>query len=224
MFEDGPYDWWSRHPIARRLLYAIAFLGRETRFRRRTVAELGLAPGDTVLDIGCGAGEDLGRLREAVGTEGAVVGVDASAGMVARARDRVWDEGWNNVHVVRGDAGRLPIEVPVDAVHAAMSLSAMPEQRAAVREAARILAPDGRLAVLDARPYPWGPLRVLNPLARWAFMSTTNWQPAQDVVATVREQFESVSVSSYCGGAIVVVRATEPSDLAHSTARSVDAH
>jgi phosphatidylethanolamine/phosphatidyl-N-methylethanolamine N-methyltransferase len=204
------YDWWSRHPLARRLLYAVAFLGREARFRRRTVAALDLHPGDTVVDIGCGAGEDLGRLREAVGPEGAVVGIDASAGMVARARDRVADAGWENVHVVRGDAGRLPLDGPIDAIHAAMSLSAMPDQRGAVREAARLLAPDGQLAVLDARPYPRGPLRLLNPLARAAFEATTDWQPEQDLVGIVREQLDSVAVSSYACGAIVVIRATEP--------------
>lgn len=210
MARGGPYDWWSRHPLARRLLYAVAFLGREARFRRRTVAALDLDPGDTVVDIGCGAGEDLGRLRDAVGPAGTVVGLDISAGMAERARDRVADAGWENAHVIRGDAGRLPLDGPIDAIHAAMSLSAMPDQRAAVREAARLLAPDGQLAVLDARPYPRGPLRLLNPLARAAFGTTTNWQPEQDLVALLRGHFESVAVASHCGGAIVVIRATEP--------------
>lgn len=181
-------------------------------------------PGDTAVGLGCGAGEDLGRLREAVGAEGAVVGVDVSAGMVTRARDRVRDAGWANAPVLRSDAGQLPIGGPVQAVHAAMSLSAMPDQRAVVREAARILATDGQLAVLDARPYPQWPLRALNPLARAAFGVTTNWHPEQDLVAIVREQFDSVSVASHFGGAIVVIRATGLSAPVHSSDRSVDAH
>lgn len=204
------YDWWSRHPLARRLLYAVAFLGRERRLRDRTIAALDLAPGDRVVDFGRGAGEDLARLRAAVGPEGVVVGVDASAGMVDRARDRVDRAGWDNVHVVRGDAARLPLDGPVDAVHAAMSLTAMPDQRGAVRAAKRVLTPDGRAAVLDARPYPRWPFRALNPLVRALFGAATNWQPDNDLVGGLREAFAVASVSAHFGGAIVVVRAERP--------------
>jgi ubiquinone/menaquinone biosynthesis C-methylase UbiE len=55
-------------------------------FRRRAAQRLGLNPGDRVLEIGCGTGRNLPYLREAVGPEGRIYGVDLSAGMLAKAR------------------------------------------------------------------------------------------------------------------------------------------
>ena len=138
------YDWWSRNPWALRLLYAVAFLGRESTFRRRGVEALELEPGEAVLELGCGPGNSLRRLREAVGPEGRVVGVDYSEGMVKRAAQRIDAEGWQNVGAVRGDATRLGVEsVRFDAVYASMSLTAMPDPVAAVETAARCLRSDG---------------------------------------------------------------------------------
>ncbi|MFC7173040.1 class I SAM-dependent methyltransferase [Haloplanus litoreus] len=80
--------------------------------RRDTAAALDLAPGDTVVDVGCGTGANLPALRERVGPSGTVVGVDFAPGAVARARAHVAREGWTNVHVCRGDATRLPSPTP----------------------------------------------------------------------------------------------------------------
>ena len=124
------YDWCSHNSWALRLLYAVAFLGRESTFRRRGVEALELEPGEAVLELGCGPGNSLGRLREAVGPEGRVVGVDYSEGMVERAAGRVEAEGWQNVGAVRGDATRLGVRAGrFDAVYASMSLTAMPDRK-----------------------------------------------------------------------------------------------
>ena len=57
--------------------------------RRKAVGRLGLHGGETVLEVGCGTGRNLPLLCEAVGADGRVVGVDASGGMLERARDLV---------------------------------------------------------------------------------------------------------------------------------------
>jgi phosphatidylethanolamine/phosphatidyl-N-methylethanolamine N-methyltransferase len=79
------------------------------RLRREAVAALSLDRGDTVVDLGCGTGANLPYLREAVGPEGTVVGVDLTRGMLARAQRLVDAAGWRNVHVVQGDATRPPV-------------------------------------------------------------------------------------------------------------------
>jgi len=64
------YDWWSRHPGALEVLYALAFLGRESAFRGRSLAALDPQSGERVLEVGCGTGNSLGPLREGVAPDG----------------------------------------------------------------------------------------------------------------------------------------------------------
>lgn len=205
------YDRLSRQFWVLRLVYAVAFLGRGRWFRRRSIAALDLRPGDRVLEMGCGPGNGFAALRAEVGPEGRVVGVDSSAGMVARARARVRARGWENVEVVQADATRLGVGGgTVDAVYAAMSLSATGDPAAAVRAAASCLRDDGRLVVLDARPFPGLPWSVLNPIAVTVFVRLTGWEYETDVPAAIRECFGEVEVSGYNGGAIYIVNAAEP--------------
>lgn len=202
------YDRWSRHRGALKAFYAVVFLGRERELRRRSVDALELAPGDRVLELGCGPGNSFDALRAAVGETGLVVGVDYSAGMVDRAAATVRTAEWENVHVLRGDATRLGVrDGTFDAAYTAMSLSAMADPGAVVREAARSLRPGGRLVVLDARPFQSFPGTVLNPivvpLAKWL----TNWVPEVDIPALLRDTFATVSVTDYNGGTMFVATA-----------------
>jgi phosphatidylethanolamine/phosphatidyl-N-methylethanolamine N-methyltransferase len=202
------YDWWSRHPRALDALYAMAFLGREASFRRRATGTLALDAGERVLEVGCGNGNSLAALRDGVGSEGSVVGVDASEGMTRAASDRIGDAGWRNVHVVRGDARRPPVaDDSFDAAYAAMSLSAVPDPERAVAATRSILRPGGRFVVLDAQPFERWPWRALNPLvvpvSEWA----TDWVPEVDLTATLRREFDHVDVSTFNGGSMFVARA-----------------
>ena len=72
--------------------------------RIETVALLGLRRGDHVLDVASGTGMSFPALRSGVGNEGAVVGIELSPDMCARARERVQVAGWTNVQVVEADA------------------------------------------------------------------------------------------------------------------------
>ncbi|MFA1610863.1 class I SAM-dependent methyltransferase [Halobellus rubicundus] len=92
------YDWFAR---------ATASVGG---VRAACVEALDLDPGDTVVDFGCGPGVNLPALREAVGPAGRVVGVDITGPMLARARRRVRNRGWENVDLLRADATDPPIE------------------------------------------------------------------------------------------------------------------
>lgn len=141
------------------------------RARARAVELLQLQPGDTVLDIGCGTGMSLRGLREAVGSEGTVVGLDLSPQMLAQARQRVERRGWSNVHLVQADAtelAELPLPAGVTSPVAALfalSLSPMPKPEAVLSAVAEALPPGARVSVLDAGTPP-GPTRWqwLSPL------------------------------------------------------------
>jgi demethylmenaquinone methyltransferase/2-methoxy-6-polyprenyl-1,4-benzoquinol methylase len=92
-----------------------------------------------------------------------------------------------------------------------MSLTAMPDPVAAVETAARCLRPDGRVAVLDARPFQSLPLRLLNPLVVPVSRAATNWDHATDVPATIESRFEDSSVDSYNDGTVYVAVGRRPS-------------
>lgn len=134
--------------------------------RRRAVVALNLKPGDVVLEIGAGTGRNFRYLVEAVGPTGAVIGVDASPGMLAEAEKLIEREGWSNVQLLRQDATKLEIDREVDAVLFSLSYSAIPEPRPALALAWQALRPGGRVAVMDLGLTEGGFARLLDPIAR----------------------------------------------------------
>jgi SAM-dependent methyltransferase len=119
--------------------------------RARTRAALGVRPGERGLDIGCGPGFLTCELAGEVGERGRVVGMDASADMVAAARERAQRESvGDRVRIARGDAAQLPFRAErFDFVTAVQVYLYVPDVAAAVAEAARVLRRGGRLAVVD---------------------------------------------------------------------------
>lgn len=199
------YDWWSRHGGLLRRLYDVVFLGRQSKLRAETVDALALSPGDSVLDVGCGDGINFPRLRADVGPSGRVVGLDYSAGMVAQARERVRTAGWENADVLRGDAQQAGVVADAfDAVVSTMAVSAMPEPERVAREAARALRSGGRIALLDARPFPRLPWSLTNPIVERLSAWATDWRPEVDVIGALETTFGEVSVSEYVDGAVFV--------------------
>jgi SAM-dependent methyltransferase len=83
--------------------------------RRQAIALLGLRRGEVVLDVGCGTGLSLPLLHDAVGPRGAIVGIEQSPEMIARASERVAQALWRNVTLVCSPVEDARIERPADA-------------------------------------------------------------------------------------------------------------
>jgi arsenite methyltransferase len=106
---------------------------------------LALRPGERVLDVGSGPGFLAAEMAAEVGSDGRVVGVDPSESMLGVARRR-----GGEAEFVRAGALELPFgEAEFDAVVSTQVLEYVPEVAAALAEARRVLAPGGRLLVLD---------------------------------------------------------------------------
>ena len=84
-------------------------------YRRAVVEALPLRSGQVVLDVGCGTGLCCGLLRDKVGPEGGVVGIEESPEMAAVAREHIACEGWDNVAVVQAQAEDAEIGLTADA-------------------------------------------------------------------------------------------------------------
>ncbi|PSP56620.1 alkanonic acid methyltransferase [Halobacteriales archaeon QS_1_67_19] len=124
------------------------------RLRARAADALALESGDTVVEMGCGTGANLPHLRERVGPDGRIVGVDFTRGMLDRARDRCQREGWDNVSLVQADAAGVELRTDPDAMLASFVVGMLEDPGETVEGWADLLAPGGRLALLDAAQSP----------------------------------------------------------------------
>jgi SAM-dependent methyltransferase len=109
-----------------------------------------LRPGETVLDLGCGAGNDCFVARHEVGETGRVLGVDMTPEMIAKARANAEKLGFANVEFRLGEIEHLPVESgTIDCVISNCVLNLVPDKARAFAEIARVLKPGGRLCVSD---------------------------------------------------------------------------
>ena len=112
-----------------------------------------LKRGETVLDLGSGAGNDVFIARHEVGAEGRVIGVDMTPDMIARARANARKLGLDNVEFRLGEIERLPVESgAVDAIISNCVLNLLPDKAPAFFEMFRVLRPGGQFAFRISSP------------------------------------------------------------------------
>ncbi len=145
---------------------------RDVMRRRRLVREaLAPAPGERILDVGCGPGFYVSELLEDVGRDGSVVGVDASTAMLDVAARRSKGKGGTDFR--QGDATSLPVEDGAfDAALSIQVLEYVADTARALRELHRVLRPGGRLVVWDVdwATLSWhsdDPERMVRVLRAW---------------------------------------------------------
>jgi ubiquinone/menaquinone biosynthesis C-methylase UbiE len=158
-FDDGPLAFWDR-------------------YGQRTVERLSLAPGSSVLDVGCGSGASAIPAAIKVGPQGRVTGIDLAEQLLAIARSKSVAQDLHNVDFQRADMTALGYrDASFDAVVSVFSIFFVTDMVAEIRELWRLLRPGGKLAITT-----WGP-RMFEPGSQ-AFWAAVN-EVRPDLVATV---------------------------------------
>lgn len=106
--------------------------------------------GDTVIDLGSGAGNDCFIARAAVGATGRVLGIDFTEAMINKARANADKLGFNNVEFRQGDIENMPVTSNIaDVVVSNCVLNLVPNKNNVIKEIFRVLKPGGHFSISD---------------------------------------------------------------------------
>ena len=208
------YDW----------LAAALTLGRDRQLRERLAELARLAPGESVLDVGCGTGTLALAAKRAVGASGRVTGIDASPEMIAIAARKAARAGVE-VGFETAAAERLPFaDATFDAVLATLMLHHLPGpvRRECAREARRVLKPGGRMLAVDFSRASTGHQGLLGRLHRHGGVSLDKMTALLREAGFRVEETGDVGVSDLRYALAVAPHAgeTAPSDDAMPAART----
>ncbi len=109
-----------------------------------------IRPGDTVIDLGSGAGNDCFIARSQTGPTGKVIGIDFTEAMIQKARANADKMGYNNIEFRQGDIEKMPVVASVaDVVVSNCVLNLVPNKKNVIKEIARVLKPGGHFSISD---------------------------------------------------------------------------
>ncbi len=145
MYQSG-----AKHYDFTTILFRLIGL-RMKAYRSLAIKKLVLQRGNCVIELGCGTGLNFPFLMEQIGSEGRLIGVDLTPGMLDIARARVNRSGWKNVELIQSDIAAHDFPEGINGVLATGLLGYIPEYDRVIKAAFQSLVPGGHLSILDGK-------------------------------------------------------------------------
>ena len=191
-----------------------------------------IRPGETVLDLGSGAGFDCFLAARAVGPTGRVIGVDMTAEMVSKARSNLAASRFENVEFRLGEIEHLPVaDGAVDLIISNCVINLSPDKEQVFNDAFRALRAGGRLAISDMLAHADIPPQIRHDAALYSGCAA-GAVTAQEIEHSLRRiGFEQVQIGARAGDEdasdtlvyAALVQATKPSTPRSSSLRPLGA-
>lgn len=151
--------------------------------------------GDTVLDLGAGAGNDVFIARSLAGESGRVIGLDMTEAMIARARANNRKLGYRNVEFVLGDIEDMPLEDnSIDVAISNCVMNLVPDKDRAYAEVHRVLRPGGHFSISDIVLQGELPSALQEAAAMYAGCVAGAMQKGEYLAAIERAGFSSIKI------------------------------
>jgi len=180
----------------------------------------GLKEGQTVLDIGCGAGLDAFLAARKVGPKGQVIGADMTAELIERARRGAAECGYGNVEFLQGQMEHLPLpDESVDVIISNCVMNHAVDKTAAFRETWRVLRRGGSIHIADLvteGPMPPASTPGLEVWAEWVtaaagkneYLDAVGRAGFRDITVLAQKPFDSPAMLQPLKGKIVSLHVT----------------
>ena len=151
--------------------------------------------GDTVVDLGSGAGNDCFVARAEVGESGQVIGIDFSSQMIEKARKNAAKRGYTNVKFLEGDIEQMPLpDNTADVVVSNCVLNLLPQKNKIFKEVNRVLKPGGHFCISDVVLEGHFPKEFTNNAAMYAGCISSAIQKDEYIGEIEKAHFKSITI------------------------------
>jgi ubiquinone/menaquinone biosynthesis C-methylase UbiE len=174
--------------------------------RRRAIEQLDLSIGENVIDVGCGTGLSITRLRHIIRANGEIVGIEQSSEMIAGARKRIERNRWSNVTLLQSPVEEAEIPRTADAAlfHFTHDILRTP---AAIANVIRHLKPGARIVASGLKwAEPWQ-MATNAMVLQAALRSVTSFEGLDEPWSHLANQVSSIDVEPMLRGSVFVATA-----------------
>ncbi|HSI85055.1 MAG TPA: class I SAM-dependent methyltransferase [Candidatus Methylacidiphilales bacterium] len=165
-------------------------------YRRQALEHLTLKPGDTVLDLACGTGQNFPLLAPRLTKGGTILGIDISSGVLRRAAAYAEEQQYCGIKLLHTDAtalgegeGNLLLPGSADAVICTYGFSSMPRWKTAFDRSFTLLKPGGTYLIHDIHAKHRNPHSAFVEMVTRTDLSIPYWQALEEVSADFTLQF-----------------------------------